>query len=907
MSVCESTISASSNPLYDEHMLIEVEIDNWRGIIDDVQTTVNEEAYYVCSLQLVDAKTGSTLEHEVKWYRFPGDTRQRSFLSRRYSRDRFAFPVLVHANEIPNVRFEMFRKSSKRSNSLSLSLNTQYQTSKLIGVAEITPLTAEQDEYQYFRWIRLAADAHCLPGRTKLNQEQRHQQTMLGWRKNRQNIAPAQTKHSASVKGIRMRKEVHVLATARQATGEKKIDLIQAADSKKHWFVGLPVPVNIANVVRIACIRTDDIFLSQQAIIAARVKSSVEDIENDDVSVFFQATNKFTTSNNVAFTQRSTCGVWMQVLSVPIPPNIDKSSLVLDLAILHAANTDSKRDVEPVLGGRVCYPLDEVLHDESVWLRIPPSASLKLAARLDYDEFRDFCESRAFFDSELEIGGRDPDVTKKDYAQPTTVIPRQCNIVRIALARARKIRPAQLSSKVTNVGARIEIKGKNPHSRASQLASVQPLLNSSGAIVWNECFEFPLMNEDGPLECFVTIFGDDPARQYSSISLQLPNDGTVSRNWLSLGDSSFAGELLIVASCDDDPSIRQNDAHWAITEALSYAFPDASIQTIERVFAATNSVEDACVALSTTMNDREKAPASDIDRELFASANATNLSWMVSPILEERTTEFAALVDGDDMKMDEDEATARKKLELKKNKLSHLTRSSSVIPLTRMETIDLIKNQDANTMAFSLSILSKPDPSFSSQQQVTETEVDYENEEEHQTIILIASGKRRPRQVPHRRPRMSVTVKTTFDVVQDSSGRLARKVEMKVQRVPLDFAALRRGVVDRLRSDKDLPPLPHWVVSSLRLDTNAYKMSLAAGATTAGITAAVALATAPVALPLLVTAGAAVSILGSLGTFNSATYISLNKIQNEIDNDTFLTDLVQSVKHTQKIQAMKSR
>mmetsp|Transcript_501 Transcript_501/g.1340 ORF Transcript_501/g.1340 Transcript_501/m.1340 type:complete len:1030 (+) Transcript_501:187-3276(+) len=937
--------SIANESINQEPMVVEVEIHDVRGLDQEYDPSSLEEGddqwYYEASMQLVSSLTGDPIRDcGVQWVRLRRGRRM-SFMTPRFTPDRFVFGGVL-ASSLLAVRFDVFRKRPATAAGDKAAC-------RLIGVAEVTPWIIFDDKIEdatarYCRWVRLVENTARLPG--KQRSVDKGTQGLFGGRRQRagarraagsslsiaaQPSPAARTSHTK-----RQRSELRVAVTSKIGTGDALADAIAVAEAKSQWFLQPKPAVDPLNVVRIVVIRSSEV-LSSNAVVAARLSANIEEV--DDPSMFFAegVGGSATSAPLVAITRPSPYGVWMETLELAVPPklaHLHRDAFFVDIAIMHRVMTAGRSNGELLLR-RAVIPMANVLSDDPCWIDFKPNVSLKLALRWDYDEVYDKRESRPFFDMERFELKPEPEVVvgpgkkKKSKAERKET----CNNARIVLARAR-IPPPTInvaegrrpsadrspSRDLVVPGAKfcarvnLSLGGLNGLAPAPQMSTVVTV-GADGVIVWNECFEFVFPQESSrgqqtevridlvPLD--EPVVGEERPSGLAAILTDIPRN-EVSRKWYDVFETAADGtvtdksagiQIQVVATRLYDATLNQEDMRSIVTEALSFAFPEVDLRSIERVYDSTKDVADACVALSSLTASTERD--SDIESAAFvASCSATDLQWAIQPIAEEKDQDDSDEASngspelppgGDDPHQPllpaYDPERARE-VEARRRAASG---GPTAVMLTQGEAVKMIK--DTNITDFDVAIVSgSPATAITGEQ----TNLDSPSTE-RRTLVLYGGERSKSR------PRGRRTTVRVASTLEDTTAKIRSvsliKMEVSVDRTPRDFVTLREGLVAKLgpRSG-EIPALPKWIRMALRLKVRTQRISIASGVTTASVAAAIAIATGVVA-PVLILPGAVGVGLAVCSTSAQATKSVLKReLARELSKSTtWLTDVAQAL------------
>mmetsp|Transcript_24149 Transcript_24149/g.75523 ORF Transcript_24149/g.75523 Transcript_24149/m.75523 type:complete len:1043 (-) Transcript_24149:259-3387(-) len=935
----DDSIANESGPV--EPMVVEVEILDARGLDQDCDLNRLEDKdthfYYEASMQLVSSLTGEPI-HEcgVQWVKLRHGRRM-TFMTPRHAADRFVFGG-VTSSSLLAVRFDVFKKL------VSTSPGTkQGSACRLIGVAEVTPWIVVdekvEDESRYCRWVRLVEDTTLLGGKRPIKGTQGlfggRQRRAASKRPGTSSLSVA-ARASATPQTKRQRSELRVSVTSKVGTGDALADAIAVADNRPQWFLQPKPAVDPPNVVRIAVIRSSDV-LSATAVVRARLSANIEEV--DDPSLFFANENS-PVASMVAVTRPSPFGVWMETLELKVPPklaHLHRDAFYVDVAIMHRVMGSGGKSDELLLR-RAVIPMANVSSDEACWIDFKPNVSLKLALRWDYNEVLDFRESRPFFDAErfeLKPSGQDlvGSGRKKDKKEKK----KSCNAVRVVLARGRHP-PPSIATTITNYApkhalivpgmrfaARVSLslgglKGLAPAPQLSRVATVRPDLT----ILWNECFEFVFPQESTTGQTSIRIdlipldeHLADEDQPGLAVVFEAPRN-EVSRAWYDVMETDADGELTETPAGAQlqalgmrfyDSTLNQEDMRAIVTEALSFAFPEVDLRSIERVYDSTKDVADACVALSSLTASTERD--SDIDSAMFvASCNATDLAWAIQPIKEEKEDDectdvirpsagpTAAAAASALTPINEDRGSMRDSLN--ENRQKHLNwerqnrmKSATALMLTKGETIKLIKQHPVG--ALNIGILNGGDRERAESSD-GESSVSSNSElspiEERRTLILNPDGPD-AKQKRFRGRKTTVRVAATLTDTSERIRSMSIKIDVAVDRTPRDFVTLRSGLVAKLGQGEDaVPQLPKWIRKALRIKLKTQRVSIATGVGAASGAAAAALVTG--VAPVLILPGA-VGI--GLAVCSGSAHVTESMLKREIQKDIAQSTWLASVAH----------
>lgn len=945
-----SSVGGATGPV--EPIVVEVEVVDARGL--DLQDAVEESEsdlyFYEASMQLVSSLTGDPIpESGVQWVKLRRGRRM-TFMTPRWSPDKFVFGG-VTASSLLAVRFDVFRKK--------MGPNKMMQSCQLIGIAEVTPWIVVKEDVggedaasRYCRWVRLVEDTTQLPGKRRGSSYEKGTQGLFGSRRTKRaalaSSSSPQQQQDAPTKAKRQRSEIRVKVTSKIGTGDSLADSIAVADANPKWFTQPKPAVDPQNVVRIAVLRSSEV-LSANSVVAARLTDNIQDV--DDPSVFFGD------GDDIAVTRPSSFGVWMQTIELAVPKKLekrDRNDFFVDVAVMHRVVTGAgKNHGDQLLLRRAVVPMANVLSDDPCWIDFKPNGSLKLALRWDYDETLDRDESRPFFDCERfgdMVEGGPPRRNSKKKKKP-------CNAVRVVVARARNLPTSIESPSMKSASPPALVPGDKYSARVSLslggLSGLAPGPQNSviatvaqdGSLVWNECFEFvfPQESKTGTTSVRVDLeplaesayAGEDTKKQATRAAVfEIPRVD-VSRRWHEMMETDAEGtptsksaglQIEVLGTRFYDPTLNQEDMRSIVTEALSFAFPEVDLRSIERVYDSTKDVADACVALSslTASTDRD----SDMDSNLLvASCNATDLAWAIPPITEEKGDEDDEDDDDEDdplMSAVPDVMARRENALAKKKNLERqrrlFNRTATAIMLTRDETVKLIKNHPISEVDIGI-LDGNPKTTNNGRQQasaedgetssvVSRRSTNYSSTNgeyvSSPSLSSPSSGASELRQlqlnpeVSKRRPRGRQTTVKISSTLEDTSEQIRAvstiKIDVAVDRTPRDFVTLRNGLIAKLgKKDDAIPPLPKWVRKALRLPNTSRRAATVSGAGTAGIITAVALVTgfvAPVFVPP-VALGVGVAFFAS--TDQVSQIVLRKEIQKEIAKSTWLSQVAQAL------------
>lgn len=922
--------SASVEPL-----VIEVEVHDARGLDQDSELMADDleqehSFYYEASMQLVSSLTGEPIyECGVQWVRL-WEGRRMSFMTRRVSPDKFVFGG-VTATSLLAVRFDVFKK---------ISSGRQPRTSRLIGVAEVTPWIIVKDDMEvdsrYCRWVRLVEDTTHLPGKRSI---EKSTQGLFGARRRRtggtSSLAAAARSRTAT-RTKRQRSELRISVTSRIGTGDALADAVATADAKMRWFLQPKPAVDPLNVVRVAVIRSSEV-LSANAVVAARLSANIEEV--DDPSVFFTSAGL---NSSLAVTRPSSYGVWMQILELVVPSNLahlHRDAFFVDIAIMHRVATGNGKHDGELLLRRAVVPMANVLSDDPCWIDFKPNVSLKLALRWDYDETVDPRESRPFFDCErFELKPPVPEVVglKKKKKQ------RECNAVRVVLARARNPPPSilppdqdgkvQTGRPLLTVGSRFYARvqlllgGLNGLAPAPQYSTVATV-GSDGTLAWNECFEFLFPQDSSVGQPSVRIdvvpldevFAGEEHVPGLAVTFEVPRND-VSRTWYDVLETDAEGSLtkvrggaqiLALGSRFYDSTLNQEDMRSIVTEALSFAFPEVDLSSIERVYDSTKDVADACVALSslTASTDHD----SDIESTTFVtSCNATDLAWAIQPITEEKeqdleedyqdadeASRMAAMGPSlDDRELSSAHLSSR--VESRKQadwaRQRRLIKSATAIMLTKGEAVKLIKDHPIGAVKIGIQNGDAPCAYAVDDGESSLSSSDSSSIRERRTLWL-TPDERKNRAHKYRGRRTSVRVSSTLEDTSETIRSVSViRIDVSVDRTPRDFVTLRNGLVAKLgQGESAIPALPKWIRKALRLKLKTQRVSVGTGVTAAAIAATVAIMTGVFPPMLIGPVSVGIGCVVYSPTARLSKSIALREIQKEIAHSTWLPEVADAL------------
>ena len=698
--------------------MIEVELLESRGFGDD------------------DVWISMVLGKDVQWCRL---TRRETFVTPSFGGDRFLFQ-----GGGGTVRFEAYRKTGKSrgdppSPTTSVfggmfSSKTLLREDKtFLGSCECTPWLERADEpLANFRWLRFETENWKRKGKKRRS-------SSLGPGVSAE--TPCFPSYSSPVSRRNQRREIRVAVLTKLGASDKAV----AADACRRWFFR-PFPIDglakrgayqRANVVRVAVIRCSEKDPCQRPVfVAARVRDSSTDFHFDWPSLAGEARPNNASGRPVASTRVAKDGVFVQRLGVGVVGGFLPDYASLDLAIL-----DTKRTVLGVASvplGRT-EPLDDDDDDDdeeelTEWIDLN-GWKLRCSWRLDYDDTRDDREVRPFFDDELYGIDMDAELTgvsqfhgceeKKildDDEKNSEVVVRPVNALRVVVARARRITTQSQRNRKPRPRSLCGATVYHYASSVEARSTVARPPKGDGTVTWNECFEFAFEKErvSSAQEEMVRIVvgGDDfPPRE---VWADAPRH-RVSRSWYELGGGA---QVLIIAQRYFDDSLVAHDLRDVALDHLALAFPDLDKATVERVYDSTADLADACVALGALAAVRG-GHCDDLAH--VAASNATDLSWVVSPLVDKvpdpknvasklkRGFDSPLLLqnvpddyDSDDMLLPPNDDEKKRRL-LQRHKAGQMIRCSTMTSfMDKKEAVDVVQKAQLDDLAIDYVFRKRP-------------------------------------------------------------------------------------------------------------------------------------------------------------------------------------------------------
>ena len=593
--------------------MIEVEVVDSRGLFLDEACNSSSEVWV--SMQVAHEK-------ERQWCRL--GSRRKTFLTASFGRDRFFFES---AEDRPNLLFEAFAVSKREPSSPKLRWGRSSDRT-FLGSCECAPWLERQDDADSnnnYRWIRLESKDHQLKMKKKRSAS----------------IGPCVSLKKQRVPTPvvqKARRELRVAVFSKLGA----TDRAAACDATNRWFYDpfpcLPRPYLKPNVLRLAILRvaeTKDVFVAARVVpLSSHETSDWSRARPDDP-------NGSSSEKGLATTRTSKDGIFAQMLSCFLFYSKEEPR-GLDIAIINVEGTVEATARLPVSSSEEPMPMWMDLSDMKV----------KLAYRLDYDESADDSEDRPFFDDEI-YGLQVEETLSKRGARGTTtqrarreaffqspqknffeeplspLVVRPVNALRVVVARARGLCPST-SSKCGGCAATVYHYGgpSLAESRSTRALGVR----GDGTVVWNECFDFAFDKErvtSASEEMVRLVVGGGPDFPPREVWADAPRH-RVSRNWYELG-APGGPQVLVIAQRYFDDSLVKQDRRKVALEHLTLAFPDLERSAVESVYDSTSDLSDACVALGALA-----ALDSDLNIDDVAASNATDLSWILSPLLEKK-------------------------------------------------------------------------------------------------------------------------------------------------------------------------------------------------------------------------------------------------------------------------------
>lgn len=910
-------------------VLIQVEILEARGLDSipddkppDAPESFGEHLVYEAEMRLVNGYTGDALEDAGMARSVLAEDRRKTFMSRRHAADRFIFAA---ASRKAAVRFDVYRRYSRRPASPA-----EQDYSQFIGAAEVIATTEERAQHDdphetpssgYVRWIRLLHDVRLLHGRDSLVLSERGSLLFGGTRK-RQAAAKGEQPHNADASHLDG-PALRVMATMRVSTGSPRTDAVLAADSVERWFYG--PALDAPNVVRIGVVRIagGSVSVRNKAVVAAKLVSERHTATAlEDASPFFESGTS--ADSLVAKTRLSSTAVWLETLTLPIPhgqtlvsSDGDGDSWCVDVAVLDVVVAPNGRKSSERLFGRALIPIDHIDTDELCWVELSPGISLKLALKLDYDETLDPNDTRPYFDQERFASLNNDRYELKEPPLGGT------NVLRVVAARAVGLTGAHYCTATVHLDS-LGLKSPLPVMERSTFAAP---VRRDGTVVWNDCLELTYPEQRASPESIrltLSARGSEIGVVERNIWVDAPRN-RIARRWYDLpGLPRANAQVLIVAM-----QCRQAGSDWflrsrAATAALSFAYPEVDMGSIERVLESTQGdMKHASIALGTMAWHAAGNYKHRVEYVEYEESNATDLSWALEQDRDELSTidEQAEYFEVPEETLREDQMDGEEGTDMFEEpgsstddlpSLCHESMTTTV--LTKREAVELMKLQPVNTLQVAMKLeassptLAPDDGEYSLHEDHLVDEDDQFGPGEKRALLvklqksLQSATSRRPK-IVRRRERTMLRVRTSFSNLQQRPNSVAKKfettpfeltrVDVEVARKPRDFVTLKYGLTTKLGTD-EIPELPNWIRRSLMLKRRTRTTSLAVGFTAASLAGSVAAVTGVVPA-LAITGGFCFGAVACAGTFQSTKLARHRVIERNVTRCTWLADVVEAV------------